>query len=53
MLVEFRTNALPHRIEDEIDSFAPSMLRRWNKVTVAGYEHNLGDLVLVGHRCNV
>jgi hypothetical protein len=47
------SDARPHGVKDEIDPFTAGEFRGRNKVTVACHEHDLVDLSLVGHRCNI
>src|SRR6185437_5907142 len=53
VLVQVRGDALPHRVEDEVDAFAARQLRGGDEIRVAGHQHDLVHQVLVGQRGDV
>src|SRR5690625_4053209 len=53
VLMQHRRHALPHRVEDEVDAFAPRQLGRRHEIRIAGDEHDLVHLPLVGQAGDV
>lgn len=49
VLMEIGADGVPHGVEDEVDPLAPGELGGRNEVAVAGDQHDLVDLALVGH----
>jgi len=48
VLIEAWIDGTPHRIQDEINAFAPRQLGRRNEVGIAGDENDLVNLSLEG-----
>ena len=53
MLVQERVDAVPHGVENEVDTFPSRQLCGWNKIGVASDQDDLIDLSLVGKRGDV
>lgn len=48
MLMQIRSDWVPHRVEDEVNAFSPCQLGGRNEIGIPSHQYNLVSLPLIG-----